>query len=198
VSDDSHAGRGGNAERRRGERERFARGLPGYHDPRAGIGGAPPAVSALTLRLVLATFGLAVCTGAAILLAVAGAPVGFTVVVAVLAVPAVIDIPVIIYRKRRGEPGEPRPTAPTVGGPHRRLATEPHGSSDDVGRTMWPPRARNIAVSERLRVPATTRRVRRLVHHHNGRRKETEVVPRPDDQGATATAAFARVNCRIW
>jgi hypothetical protein len=105
MSDDGRVDRGGNAERGRGERERFARGMPGYHDPTAGIGGAPPAQSPLTLRLVLATFGLVVCTGGAILLGLAGAPVGFTVVVAVLAVPAVIDIPVIVHRKRRGEPG---------------------------------------------------------------------------------------------
>ena len=39
-------------------REDHERGLPGFHDPTAGFGGAPPAQSALTLRLVLAGFGL--------------------------------------------------------------------------------------------------------------------------------------------
>src|SRR6478672_11577726 len=37
-----------------GERRRFERGLPDYHNPFGGIGGAAPARSALTLRLVLA------------------------------------------------------------------------------------------------------------------------------------------------
>ena len=38
----------------------YERGLPGYHDPTAGFGGAAPARSALTLRAVLAGFGLGV------------------------------------------------------------------------------------------------------------------------------------------
>lgn len=92
-------------EQRLRERERFGRGQPGYHDPISGFGGAPPALSALTLRLVLASFGLVVCTAGAVLLALAGAPVGFTAVIAVLAAIAVIDIAVIVHRKRRGEPG---------------------------------------------------------------------------------------------
>lgn len=36
-----------------------------YHDPTAGIGGAPPARSALTLRLVLAGWGFLICALAA-------------------------------------------------------------------------------------------------------------------------------------
>ena len=87
------------------ERRRYARGLPDYHDPLAGIGGAPPAQSALTLRLVLACFGVVFCTVYAVGLAVTGAPVAFTIVFAVLGVTAVIDIVVIVRRKRRGEPG---------------------------------------------------------------------------------------------
>ena len=31
--------------------EEYEQGLPGYHDPTAGFGGAAPARSALTLRL---------------------------------------------------------------------------------------------------------------------------------------------------
>jgi Family of unknown function (DUF6343) len=54
---------------------------------------------------VLGIFGLVVCGVGTVLLALAGAPVGFTVVVAVLAVIAVIDIAVIARRKRRGGPG---------------------------------------------------------------------------------------------
>ena len=44
--------------RRRRSRADYERGLPGYHDPTAGFAGAAPARSALTLRLVLAAFGL--------------------------------------------------------------------------------------------------------------------------------------------
>ena len=40
-------------------------GLPDHHDPTAGFGGAAPARSALTLRAVLAAFGLVFCVGAA-------------------------------------------------------------------------------------------------------------------------------------
>jgi hypothetical protein len=79
-------------------------GGPGYHDPTAGIGGAAPARSALTLRLILASFGLVVCTVGAVLLAVAGVPSPWVVVFAVLALVAAIDIVVIARRKRRGEP----------------------------------------------------------------------------------------------
>jgi hypothetical protein len=85
--------------------ERYRRGLPGYHDPTAGIGGAPPALSALTLRLSLAVFGLFVCTGLAIWLYVMDVPIGFVVALVMLAVAGVIDIVVVVRRKRRGEPG---------------------------------------------------------------------------------------------
>jgi Flp pilus assembly protein TadB len=86
-------------------RERFRKGLPGYHDPTAGIGGAAPAVSALTLRLCLAVFGLVICTALAIWLYVVNAPMLVVVVLVVLAAAAVIDLAVILRRKRRGEPG---------------------------------------------------------------------------------------------
>ena len=94
-----------NAQRRQAERRRFEQGLPDYHDPLAGFAGAPAAISALTLRLVLAVFGLLVCTAGAILSALLGAPPWFTIVLAALAAVAVIDIVVIVRRKRRGEPG---------------------------------------------------------------------------------------------
>lgn len=87
------------------ERERYARGLPDYHDPLAGIGGAPAAQSPLTLRLVLATFGFVVALGGAILTAVESAPTAFVVILAVLAAATLIDIIVIVRRKHRGEPG---------------------------------------------------------------------------------------------
>ena len=96
------------ADRRNGrlhERARYRRGLLGYHDPTAGIGGAAPARSALTLRLWLALFGLVSCTAFAIWLAVLRAPLALVVVLALLAVVALVDIGVIVRRKRRGEPG---------------------------------------------------------------------------------------------
>ncbi len=92
------------AERQTGPAAR-PRGGPGYHDPTAGIGGAAPARSALTLRLILAVFGFVVCTLGAVIFALAGVPVFFTVVLPVFAVVALIDIVIILRRKRRGEPG---------------------------------------------------------------------------------------------
>jgi hypothetical protein len=62
-------------------------------------------MSALTLRFWLAVFGLVICTGFAIWLYLVNAPVGFVVVLLALAVVAVVDITVILRRKRRGEPG---------------------------------------------------------------------------------------------
>jgi hypothetical protein len=82
----------------------YARGLPDHHDPTAGIGGAAPAQSALTLRAVLATFGLVFCVGAAWFAFAAGLTViGW--VAAVVAVVALVDLAVVLNRKRRGEPG---------------------------------------------------------------------------------------------
>jgi|SRR5215210_6295800 len=96
-------------EDRRGRRtvrkERYRLGLPGYHDPTAGIAGAAPARSALTLRLYLALFGLVTSAALAILLYAVDAPTGFVVVLVVLAATAVIDIAAVLRRKRRGEPG---------------------------------------------------------------------------------------------
>jgi hypothetical protein len=77
----------------------------GYHDPLGGFGGAPPAYSALTLRLVLASFGVVVCCAGAVIFALVGAPVIVVIVFAALAAVALVDIGVIVARKRRGEPG---------------------------------------------------------------------------------------------
>ncbi|HEY3262419.1 MAG TPA: DUF6343 family protein [Pseudonocardiaceae bacterium] len=91
-------------QRRRLTREDFERGLDDYHDPTAGIGGAAPARSALTLRLVLAAFGLLFCAGAAWFAFAAG--LGWLgIVLAVLAVIALGDLGWVAYRKYRGEPG---------------------------------------------------------------------------------------------
>ena len=90
---------------RQRSRADYERGLPDHHDPTAGIGGAAPAQSALTLRLVLAAFGLVVCVAGAIVLLVADAPVAFVVALFVLAAVALVDLVVIARRKLRGEPG---------------------------------------------------------------------------------------------
>jgi hypothetical protein len=75
-----------------------------YHDPTAGFAGAPPARSALTLRLVLAAFGLIVCgLGSAAFLVLVNEPV-IAGVLAFFAAVAVIDIAVVTRRKLRGEP----------------------------------------------------------------------------------------------
>lgn len=65
----------------------------------------PPPHSALTLRLVLATFGLIVCGGAAIVFALLDLPPVLVALAALPAVVAAVDIVVIIRRKVHGEPG---------------------------------------------------------------------------------------------
>jgi cytochrome c biogenesis factor len=85
------------------DRQRRAR--PGYHDPTHGIGGAPPARSALTLRLVLAAVGLVACGVWAVVNLGDDGPAWLSVVLVVLAVVAAGDIVVILRRKARGEPG---------------------------------------------------------------------------------------------
>lgn len=92
-------------ERGDGRRESLSRARPDYHDPTAGIGGAAPTHSALTLRLVLAVFGLLVCTAGSIWTAAVGGPVWLVIVLVVLALVAVVDLVVIARRKARGEPG---------------------------------------------------------------------------------------------
>ena len=87
------------------ERPDYRRGLPDHHDPTAGIGGARPAQSALTLRLVLAAFGLVFCLGAGLLWLAGDLPVWPAVVLLVLAAVAAVDLVVVIRRKARGEPG---------------------------------------------------------------------------------------------
>ncbi len=87
-------------------RDDYARGLPDHHDPTAGIGGAPPAQSALTLRLVLAAFGLVFCLVAGLLwLSGDALPVWPAVVLFLLAAVAAVDLVVVARRKARGEPG---------------------------------------------------------------------------------------------
>jgi hypothetical protein len=83
----------------------YEQGLPDHHDPTAGLGGASPAQSALTLRLVLAAFGLVVCTAGGLLFLAVDAPVVLAVVLFVLAAVALVDLVVVARRKLRGEPG---------------------------------------------------------------------------------------------
>ena len=81
------------------------KGREGYHDPFAGIGGAAPARSALTLRIVLATFGLTVCAAGAVVLRVADAPPAFPAIAAFFALVGLVDLVVVVRRKLNGEPG---------------------------------------------------------------------------------------------
>lgn len=90
--------------RARRTRADYERGLYGYHDPTAEIGGTSPTRSALTLRLFLASFGLLFCAVAAVLAFVAGVS-WLGVVLVVLAVSAAVDLGWVAHRKRRGEPG---------------------------------------------------------------------------------------------
>lgn len=85
---------------RRTKRRPSRRGDEDYHDPTRGIGGAPPARSALRMRAVLAMFGLIVCGGGAALLAVVDAPYAWIAAAAALALIACIDLAVIWWRLR--------------------------------------------------------------------------------------------------
>jgi fatty acid desaturase len=76
---------------------------PGVHDPTAGLGGAPPARSALALRLALAAFGLLVCTLGAVAAGL-DAIWWFMGLLTLLAVVAAADLAVITHRMRRGDP----------------------------------------------------------------------------------------------
>lgn len=73
-------------------------GGPDYHDPTAGIGGAPPASSALTLRLVLAIFGFVVL-GVLGGVALAIGALGFAMLAWIVALTAAFDI--IVVRRRQ-------------------------------------------------------------------------------------------------
>ena len=86
-------------------REDYARGLPDPHDPTAGFAGAAPARSALTLRLVLAIFGLVVCAAGGLGWLATDLPVWPAIVLFFFAAVAVVDVVVIVRRKARGEPG---------------------------------------------------------------------------------------------
>jgi hypothetical protein len=82
----------------------YEKGLPGYHDPTAGFGGASPARSALTLRAWLAGFGLVACVVGAGLAGYLGVT-WFAWLMGAIALLAAADLAWILYRKARGEPG---------------------------------------------------------------------------------------------
>ena len=63
--------------------------------------GAEPALSALSLRLVLACFGFLVCLAGAVVALVLGV-VGFAVILFVLAAIGLIDAVVVTVRRRHG------------------------------------------------------------------------------------------------
>lgn len=88
----------------REKREYYERGLPDHHDPTAGIGGAAPAYSALTLRLVLCVVGCVLALGAGAVGVVMDVP-WLYLSMGLLIVIILVDAVVIIRRKRRGEPG---------------------------------------------------------------------------------------------
>jgi hypothetical protein len=61
---------------------------------------APPR-SALTLRLVLSCFGVALWVTSAILFAAYDVPTGWIIACVVLAVVALVDLVIVAWRKRR-------------------------------------------------------------------------------------------------
>jgi len=91
-------------QRRHRTRADYERGLPDYHDPTAGIGGAAPTYSALTLRIVLASVSILFCLAAGALFVYLHVLWGI-VLLSVLMVICVVDLVWVIHRKRRGEPG---------------------------------------------------------------------------------------------
>jgi hypothetical protein len=76
-----------------------------YHDPSAGIGGAAPAASALTLRIWLAAAAFVACLAGIVLTVARSGPFWLVVVLALVAVTTVADLVVIRRRKRGGEAG---------------------------------------------------------------------------------------------
>lgn len=64
-------------------------------------GEPPPPRSALTLRLVLAAFGLLLWIAAAVLFAVLDLPVGWVIAFGLLAVVALVDLLIVAWRKRQ-------------------------------------------------------------------------------------------------
>lgn len=77
---------------------------PGYHDPTTALGGTP-ALSPLTLRLKLASFGLVVSLIGAVVFGLVLHAVPVAIAFLVVAATSVVDLVVIQRRRHRGEPG---------------------------------------------------------------------------------------------
>jgi hypothetical protein len=86
------------------ERDDFPHGIPASARSMPE-GGAGAARSALTLRLVLAAFGLVLCTVLGVLALGGDVPLVLPVALFVLAAVALVDLVVVARRKLRGEPG---------------------------------------------------------------------------------------------
>lgn len=78
---------------------------PPVTQPNPRLGGAPPARSALTLRLVLVGFGLVVCGLASAAFVVVADQAVFAAIFAFFGAVALADIIVVARLKLRGEPG---------------------------------------------------------------------------------------------
>lgn len=91
-------------EKRRLSRAEYERGLPGYHDPTGGFGGAAPAQSALTLRAWLAGVGMLVCSAGLLIFVLLDEAVP-AVLLGIAALIALVDLGWVLHRKRRGEAG---------------------------------------------------------------------------------------------
>jgi membrane protein implicated in regulation of membrane protease activity len=66
---------------------------------------AAPEQSALSLRLILAVFGLVVCLAGGLVVLLSPLPTWFGVALFALAAVAAADLVLILRRKSRGEPG---------------------------------------------------------------------------------------------
>jgi hypothetical protein len=74
-----------------------------HRDPFAGVAGAAPARSAVTLRVVLAAIGLVAFVAITLVGVVVAAPVWLIVLSVVIALTALLDLIVLVGRKARGE-----------------------------------------------------------------------------------------------
>ncbi len=80
-------------------------GREDFHDPAAGFAGAPPARSALTLRLILASIAVLIGVAAAIAVGVTGGSAVAIGLLSAFAAVSAADLAVVALRKARGEPG---------------------------------------------------------------------------------------------
>ncbi len=86
--------------------KRYRSGLPGHHDPTAGIGGAAPGQSAFDTSSRSGGLRVVQLRSAGDLAVLTEAPMALVIVTVILGAVAAIDLGVIVRRKRRGEPGQ--------------------------------------------------------------------------------------------